>query len=87
LATFDRVWSLRQQGWSGQAIAHHLGIGKSTVFRYLRRSTFPERKGRSDRGKRSLLGGYKAHLLKRWNAGCQEALGLFDEIKQQGYWA
>ncbi len=85
LATFDRVWSLRQQGWSGQAIAHHLGIGKSTVFRYLRSSTFPERKGRSDRGKRSLLGGYKAHLLKRWNAGCQEALGLFDEIKQQGY--
>jgi len=85
LATFDRVWSLRQQGWSGQAIAHHLGIGKSTVFRYLRSATFPERQGRSDRGKRSLLGGDKAHLLKRWNAGCQEALGLFHEIKQQGY--
>jgi hypothetical protein len=27
LATFDQVWALRQQGWSGNAIAHHLGIG------------------------------------------------------------
>jgi transposase len=85
LATFDRVWSLRQQGWSGKSIAYHLGIGKSTVARYLRSPTFPERKGRSDRGKRSLLKDYKAYLLKRWNEGCQEALRLFDEIKQQGY--
>jgi transposase len=61
------------------------GIGKSTVSRYLRSPTFPERKGRSDRGKRSLLKGYKAYLLKRWNEGYQEALRLFDEIKQQGY--
>ena len=85
LATFNRVWSFRQEGWSGKSIAHHLGIGKSTVSRYLRSPTFPERQGRSDRGKRSLLKGYKAYLLKRWNEGCQEALRLFDEIKQQGY--
>lgn len=85
LALFEKVWELRQQGWSGNSIAHHLEIGKSTVFRYLRSSTFPERKGRSDRGRRSLLGGYKDYLLKRWNDGCQEALRLFQEIQQQGY--
>jgi transposase len=85
LATFEHVWALRQHGWSGTSIAHHLGIGKSTVFRYLRTTTFPERKGRRDRGKRSVLKGYKEHVLKRWNEGCQEALRLFHELQQQGY--
>ena len=85
LATFDKVWGLRQQGWSGNSIAHHLGIVKSTVFHSLRSPTFPERKGRSDRGKRSLLKGYKAYLLTRWNEGCQEGLRLFHEIQHQGY--
>jgi len=85
LSTYEQVWAFRQQGWSGRAIADHLGIGKATVTRYLPSSTFPERQGRSDRGKRSLLNGYKDHLVKRWNEGCQEALALFHEIVQQGY--
>lgn len=85
VAIFDQVWTLRQQGWSGRAIAQHLGLGKATVFRYLRSPVFPERKGRSDRGKRSLLRGYKDYLVQRWNEGCQEALDLFHEIQSQGY--
>ena len=85
LVTYEQVWAFRQQGWSGRARADHLGIGKATVVRYLHSSTFPERQGRSDRGKRSLLHGYKDHLVKRWNEGSQEALGLFHEITQQGY--
>jgi hypothetical protein len=40
------------------AIARQLGIGRNTVLGYLRTSTFPERKGRSDCG-RSLLDPYK----------------------------
>ena len=63
LSTYEQVWAFRQQGWSGRAIADHLGIGKATVTRYLHSSTFPERQGRSDRGKRSLLNGYKDHLV------------------------
>ncbi len=31
LAIYEQVWSLRRQGWSGLAIAKHLGIGKATV--------------------------------------------------------
>ena len=31
LATYEQVWSLRRKGWSGKAIAKHLGIGKTTV--------------------------------------------------------
>jgi transposase len=84
LATCEQVWALQRQGYTGYAIARQLRIGKSTVFRYLRTATFPERQGRSDRG-RSVLDPYKPYLLSRWNAGCREALTLFEELKGQGY--
>jgi transposase len=84
LAIYEQVWALHRQGYTGYAIARQLRIGKSTVFRYLRTATFPERQGRSDRG-RSLLDPYKPYLLSRWNAGCREALALFAELKGQGY--
>jgi transposase len=85
LTTYEQVWVLRRQGRSGKGIARQLGIGKSTVFRYLRTTTFPERKRRSDRGQRSVLTPYKDYLLTRWKAGSCEALRLFKEIQQQGY--
>jgi transposase len=85
LATYEQVWALHRQGYTGKAIARQLGIGKSTVFRYLRTTTFPERKQRSTRGRRSVLAPYKDLLLTHWNAGCREALRLFHEITAQGY--
>jgi transposase len=84
LAIDNQVWDWHRQGYSGYAIARQLGIGKSTVFRYLRTSTFPERRGRSDVG-RSLLDPYKPYLMNRWNEGCREALALFHELKRRGY--
>jgi transposase len=84
LAIYEQVIKLREQGWSGKAIAMKLGIGKSTVFVYLRASQFPERKGRSDRG-RSLVDPYKDYLLKLWNGGYHEAKQLFQELQQVGY--
>lgn len=38
---------LRDQGWPGHVIATHLGIGTSTVLRYLHTATLPERTRRS----------------------------------------
>jgi transposase len=84
LATYEQVWSLHRQGWSNRAIAQQLGIGRMTVVRYLQAPTFPERKGRSDTGK-SVLTPYKERLLKRWNAGCREALQLFRDLRRRGY--
>jgi transposase len=78
------VWALHDRGWPGHAIAAHLGIGRNTVFRYLRTPTLPERTRRADRG-RSLLNPYKPYLLERWNAGCCDALRLYGEIQQRGY--
>jgi transposase len=84
LATYEQVWSLHRQGWSNRAIAQQLGMGRMTVVRYLQAPTFPERKGRSDTGK-SVLTPYQEHLLKRWNAGCREALQLFRDLRRHGY--
>ncbi len=84
LAIYEQVIKLREQGWSGKAIAVKLGIGKTTVFRYLGASQFPERKGRSDRG-RSLVDSYKNYFLKRWNEGCHEGKQIFQELKKVGY--
>ncbi len=69
LAAHEQVWELRGQGYSGQAIARHLGISRSTVFslgaplrsRHLRSEVFPERKGRRDAG-RSVLDPLSASL-------------------------
>jgi transposase len=84
LVTYEQVWSLHRQGWSNRAIAQQLGIGRMTVVRYLQAPTFPERKGRSDAGK-SVLTPYKERLLKRWNAGCREALQLVRDLQRHGY--
>jgi transposase len=84
LATYEQVWVLRRQGWSGEAIARQLGMGRTTVFRYLHTPTFPERKGRYDRGK-SILNAYKDYLVQRWNAGCRDARQLCAELRQRGY--
>ncbi|MEY2834298.1 MAG: hypothetical protein RLZZ574_3558, partial [Cyanobacteriota bacterium] len=78
------TWAVTKKGHKGKAIACHLGIGKSTVFRYLRSPTFPERKGRSDKG-RGKVSPYKKYLLERWNSGFHDTQKLYAEISAQGY--
>jgi transposase len=84
LARYRQVWRLHREGWPGHAIARHLGLGRSTVVRYLRHETFPERKGRGDAG-RSLLDPWKPLLLERWNAGRRDSRRLFGELQGLGY--
>jgi transposase len=84
LARHRQVWALHREGRPGPAIARQLGIGRSTVVRYLRSEAFPERKGRSDAG-RSLLDPWKPLLLARWNAGHRGGRHLLSELQEQGY--
>jgi transposase len=72
VARYEQVWTLRRQRYSGEAIARQLGMGRSPVFRDLHAPTFPERQGRSDRGRR-LLTPYTTYRLSRWNDGCHDA--------------
>jgi transposase len=81
---YDQVWALHKKGYTGRAIARQLGIGRSSVFRYLRSPTFLERKGRSDKG-HSKVSPYKKYLLEQWNSGCHDTQKLYAEIKAQGY--
>ena len=83
-ALHQQIWAFHQQGWPAWAIAQQLGIGKNTVFRYLRIETSPERKRRADRG-RSILTPYHTYLLARWNAGHRDAVRLFRELQGRGY--
>ena len=80
----QQVWAFHEHGWPGHAIATHLGIGKHTVFRYLRTTTLPEHRRRRDGG-HSVLNPYKPSLLERWNAGCHDALRLCGELQRRGY--
>src|SRR3954452_15291005 len=84
LARYRQVWALHRDGWSGEAIARHLGIGRRTVVRHLQHETFQERQGRSNAG-RSRLDPWKPVILERWNAGCRHSRRLFREIQSQGY--
>jgi transposase len=83
-ALHTQVWALHQQGWTGAAIAQHVGLSLRTVQRDLRSATFAGRKRRSDAGD-SLLTPYKPYLLERWNAGCYTAMRLFRDLQQCGY--
>jgi len=78
------VWTLHQQGWTGAAIAQHVGLSLRTVQRDLRSATFAGRKRRSDAGD-SLLTPYKPYLLERWNAGGYTAMRLLRDLQQCGY--
>jgi transposase len=84
LAKYRQVWGLHRDGWTGEAIARHLGLSRRTVIRYLRHETFPERQGRSNAG-RSRLDPWKPVILERWNAGCRHSRRLFREIQSRGY--
>ncbi len=86
LANYEQVYQLRQQGFKVQDIAHHLGMGKRTVFTYLASPEFPEWQPSHRRYQpQSLLTPYKPYLLQQWNEGQRQAKWLFEEIVQQGY--
>lgn len=84
LAQYDQAHALRQQGHKIKDIAHHLGIDKKTVIRFLSFATFPEYKT-SKRRSYSALNPYKAYLKEQWQAGHHNTKKLFQEIQQQGY--
>ena len=84
-ARHEQVWALHRQGWPGHAIAQQLGIGVTTVFRYLRHEVFPERKSRSDGG-RSRVDPWQDVVREHWHAGRHQARWLFHTLQQQhGY--
>jgi transposase len=84
LATHRRVWELWREGWPGRDIARHLGIGRTTTYRYLKSETFPERKGRSDAG-RSSVDPWGEWVIARWNTGQHNGRQMLRELRKRGF--
>lgn len=84
LKAYEQIWQLHAKGWSTRAIAKQVRLSSRTVQRRLSTSSFPERQGRSDKG-RSLLNPYKPYLLEQYNQGHRQVKVLFRELQKQGY--
>lgn len=84
LARHEQVWALYRQGWPGEEIAQHLGVGRATVCRYLRTEVFPERKGRGDAGY-SLLDPWRDVVMEHWTMGRRDGHRLFLELQRRGF--
>jgi transposase len=84
MATHRQVWDLHRQGWSGEDIACHLGIGRTTAYRHLRSEAFPERKGRSDAG-RSSMDPWRDWIIERWNKGQRNGRQTLRDLRAKGF--
>ncbi len=83
IARYERVIALRAKDAAITDIAREVGIGVTTVYRYLRLGCPPERK--QYRRRRTPLDPYKEHLLRRWEEGCHVATRLWREVRAMGY--
>ncbi len=82
LACYEQVMALHKLGMSQATIAERVGIGHSTVSRWLAASTLPE----TTRGPYvSRLDPYLPYLFQRWEAGCHNMAALFRELVARGY--
>jgi transposase len=84
MGTHQRVWELWREGWPGQDIARHLGIGRTTTYRHLKNQVFPERKGRSDAG-RSSVDPWGEWVIACWNVGQQNGRQMLRDLRAQGF--
>ena len=84
LENYNQVHALRKQGYTIKDIAHHLGMGKRTVYTYLSHDSFPEWQPPS-RQYGSSLDPYKFYLFEQWQQGKRHAKQLFEEIQQHGF--
>jgi transposase len=82
LACYEQVMALHKLGMSQATIAERVGIGHSTVSRWLAASTLPETR----RGPYvSRLDPYLPYLFQRWESGCHNMTVLFRELVARGY--
>ncbi len=83
LARYEEIHHLHNKGHTTKAIAAYLGMGQSTVRRFLGARPFPERAQRAAVvGK---LGPYHQLIEQRWDAGDRDVAQLLEELRSLGY--
>jgi hypothetical protein len=82
LARYEQVIALRTLGMSHAAIAERVGMGASTVSRWLAEGSYPE----TTRGPYvSHIDSYLPYLFQRWEARCHNMVLLHQELVARGY--
>jgi transposase len=84
LELYERVHTLAAKQVDVANIARQVGVSRQTVYRYLRRTTPPERT-RIHVGRRHVIEPYKPYIVERWNDGCRNARQIWRELQDQGY--
>ena len=84
MTTHQQVWDLYRQGWPGDRIARHLGIGRTTAYRHLKSEVFPERQGRSSAG-RSSMAPWRDWIIERWNKGQRNGRQTLRNLRAKGF--
>lgn len=82
LQRYEQVMQLHQQGIGQREIARRMGIHRSTVRRFIRTGSFPERA--TTRRSRA-ISRYDDYLARRWNEGCTVITELHKELKKLGF--
>ncbi len=82
IARYEQVIALRKQRLSHQAIAKRVGVGHSTVQRWIEAGVFPERKRREQA---SQLDPYLPFIRERWAQGCHNMARINRELTTKGY--
>ena len=84
VALHEQIHALHAKRVAVATIARQLGVGRETVYRYLRRTAPPERT-RARVGRRHVLAPYTGYVVQRWNEGCRNARQIWRELQAQGY--
>lgn len=80
-AMFDRVVTLRAQGWNVSAIARETGLDRKTIRQWL----VSKHPGLWQRPSRNPAEAFDAFVRQRWDEGCRNATQLFREVAELGY--
>ena len=85
LATYAAIRALYEKGADIAHIARTVGVGRRTVYRYVRMDGPPERTRLGRRPGNRVLEPYEPFLLQRWKEGCHNGVKLWHEIQEQGF--
>ena len=80
---YNKVQALKKDGSTQNEVVRRLGISKQYARRLIHAAIFPERSPFPPR--RTSVDIYADYLHRRWAEGCQNASGLWREIKEQGF--
>ena len=80
---WQQAHALFKEGYAKKEIARKMELDVHTIRTFLLAETFQERQRSSPAN--GPLEPYKEYILSRWEAGCQNVLQLWREVKEQGF--